>query len=164
MRIAVSLLAVAAVAALTGCAGPEQKFGRGVNNLTEIVRGGEMQRSIEQSTLWDGPMQGATVGWARGFTRTMTRTGIGLYEVVTFPIPPYRPLMVQKAPMYPDASVMTRKPTWGGLELSEKPVFPSSYTPGIPASGKFATDNRLGFSGGDVAPGFPGSRFSVLEP
>jgi putative exosortase-associated protein (TIGR04073 family) len=164
MRIVASLLAVAAVAALTGCAGPEQKFGRGMNNLTEIARGGEMQRAIEQTTLWDGTMQGKTVGWARGFTRTMTRTGIGLYEVVTFPIPPYRPVMVQKGPMYPDASVVTRKPSWGGLELSEKPVFPSSYTPGMPAAGKFDTDNRLGFSGGDVAPGFPGSRFSVLDP
>ena len=135
-----------------------------MNNITEIVRGGEMQRSIEQTTLWDGTMQGSTVGWARGFTRTMARTGIGLYEVVTFPLPPYRPVMVQKGPFYPDASVATRKSPWGGLELSEKPVFPSSYAPGLPGNGRFGTDTRLGMSGGDVAPGFPGSRFSVLEP
>ncbi len=135
-----------------------------MNNLTEIVRGGEMQRSIEQSTLWDGPAHGATVGFARGMTRTLTRTGIGLYEVITAPIPPYRPLLVQKGPFYPDASVATRKSPWGGLELSEKPVFPAAYTPGLPGYGLFDTDRRLGMSGGEVAPGFLGSRFTVLDP
>ena len=163
MRIAVSLLAVVVVAALTGCAGPEQKFGRGMNNLSEIVRGGEMQRSIEQTTLWDGPARGGTVGWARGLTRTMARTGIGLYEVVTAPLPPYGPVLAQKGPLYPDASVKTRRATWGGLELPEKPVFPASYSPGFPSGGIFDTDQQLGFSGGDVAPGFPGSRFTILD-
>lgn len=163
MRIAVSLFAVVVVAGLTGCAGPEQKFGRGMNNLTEIVRGGEMRRSMEQTGLWDGPTQVATVGWARGLTRTVARTGVGLYEVVTFPIPPYRPVLTPKGPMYPDASIKTRKPGWGGLELAEKPVFPSSYTPGLPFNGVFDTDQQLGFSGGDVAPWLPGSRFSVLD-
>ena len=160
MRIAVSLLAVAAVVALTGCAGPEQKFGRGMNNLTEIARGGEMRRSIEQTTLWDGPTQGATTGWARGFTRTMARTGIGLYEVVTFPLPPYRPVMVQKGPLYPDPSVATRKPTWGGLELPETPARPASESVRFPDNGTFDTDDQLGFSGGAI--GF-GNRFSVFE-
>src|SRR5439155_8357846 len=78
MRVAVSLLAVAAAVVFTGCAGPENKFGRGLNNLSEIVRGGEMRRSIEQTGLWDGPSQAASFGFARGFTRTMARTGIGL--------------------------------------------------------------------------------------
>ena len=163
MRIAVSLLALAAIAALTGCAGPEQKFGRGMNNLTEIARGGEMRRSIEQTTLWEGPSKGATVGWARGFTRTMARTGIGLYEVVTFPIPPYRPVLAQKGPLYPDPSVRTRKGNWGGLELPESPARPASESIGLPANGLFDTDHRLGFSGGDAAPGLPGSRFTVFE-
>lgn len=163
MQIAVSLLAVAAIAALTGCAGPEKKFGRGVNNLSEIGRGGEMRRAREQTMLWDGPSQGPT-GFARGFTRTMARTGIGLYEVVTFPIPPYGPSLAPKGKLYPDASVKTRKPNWGGLELSEKPVYPDSYAPGLPANGLFDTDHSLGFSGGEVAPWLPGSRFTVLDP
>ena len=163
MRIAVSLLAVAAVAALTGCAGPENKFGRGINNLTEIGRGGEMRRAKEQTMLWDGPSQGAT-GFARGFTRTMARTGIGLYEVVTFPIPPYGPVLTPKGKLYPDPSVKTRNANWGGLELAEKPVYPESYKPGLPANGLFDNDHSLGFNGGEVAPWLPGSRFTVLDP
>jgi len=162
MRVALSLFSVAAVVALTGCAGPENKFGRGMNNLTEIVRGGEMHRAIEQTSMWDGPTAGRTTGFARGFTRTMARTGIGLYEVVTFPLPPYRPLLAPKGPLYPDPSVRTRRSPWGGLELSESPVFPDSYKPGWRAGSIFDTDSSLGFSGGDVAPGFPGSRFNTL--
>ena len=143
MRIAVSLLALAAVAALTGCAGPEQKFGRGMNNLSEIARGGEMRRSIEQTTLWEGPSKGATVGWARGFTRTMARTGIGLYEIVTFPIPSYDPV----ATSY----------------LSPNPVYPDNYTPRLIEDATFATDSSIGFSGGDIAPMIPGSRFRIFD-
>lgn len=162
MRVALSLLSVAAVVVFTGCAGPENKFGRGMNNLTEIVRGGEMHRAIEQSSLWDGPTAGATTGFARGFTRTMARTGIGLYEVVTFPLPPYKPLLTPKGALYPDPSVKTRKEPWGGLELPETPVFPDSYKPGWRATSIFDTDSALGFSGGDVAPRAPGSRFNTL--
>lgn len=162
MRIAVSLLSLAAVFTLAGCAGPENKLGRGMNNLTEIVRGGEMRRAKEQTTLWDGQSQGSTVGWARGFTRTMARTGIGLYEVVTFPIPPYSPVATPKGKVYPDLSVKTRKYPWGGLELSEKPVYNDSYKPGLKAGGLFDTDSSLGFSSGDVAPWLPGSRFNVM--
>jgi putative exosortase-associated protein (TIGR04073 family) len=82
--IGISLVAVGSIAVLTGCAGPEDKFGRGLNNMTEIVRGGEMHRAMEQTALWDGPNSQRTTGFARGFTRTMARTGIGIYEVVTF--------------------------------------------------------------------------------
>lgn len=163
MRITLSLLAVVAVAALTGCAGPENKFGRGVKNLSEIVRGGEMRRAKEQTALWDGSDQGPT-GFARGFTRTMARTGVGLYEVVTFAIPPYRPLLVPESRLYPDPSIKTRKPNWGGLELPVKPVYPDSYKPGLPANGLFDTDHSIGFNGGDVAPWIPASRFTVLDP
>ena len=163
MRIAFSLLALTAVVALTGCAGPERKFGRGVSNVSEIVRGGEMRRAKEQTGLWDGTGMGPTA-FARGFTRTMARTGIGLYEVVTFPIPPYGPLLTPKGKLYPDASIKTRKKNWGGLELPENPVYPDSYKPGLPANSIFDTDTLVGFSGGDVAPWFPGSRFTTLDP
>ena len=37
---------------LVGCAGPERKFGRGVMNVTEFARMGELRRSIEQTYLW----------------------------------------------------------------------------------------------------------------
>src|SRR5689334_12644424 len=162
MRIGVSLLAVGALAALTGCSGPENKFGRGLANMTEPMRGGEMHRAMEQSGLWDGPSSAYTTGFARGITRTMTRTGIGIYEVVTFPLPPYRPLLTPTHRLYPDASVKTSKSPWGGLTLTEKPTFPATYSPGF-SGGLFDTDVSIGFSGGDVAPGFPGSRFRIFD-
>lgn len=130
--------------------------------MTEIVRGGEMQRSIEQTGLWDGPTAARTTGFARGFTRTMARTGIGLYEVVTFPLPPYRPLLTPEYRMYPDHSVTTTKANWGGLRLPEKPSFPAAYTPGFDG-GVFDTDTHLGFSDGDIAPEVAGSRFRVFD-
>lgn len=152
-----------AIATLTGCAGPENKLGRGIANMTEIVRAGEMQRSIEQTALWDGPVAGRTTGFARGFTRTMARTGIGIYEVVTFPIPPYKPHLLPEHRLYPDPSIKTTKYPWGGLTLSQNPSFPATYNPGLD-SGLFDTDTTLGFSGGEVAPGLPGSRFRIFDP
>lgn len=164
MRIAFTLLAAVAVAALTGCAGPENKFGRGINNMTEIVRGGEMQRAREQTAMWDGPDAAHGTGFARGFTRTMARTGIGIYEVVTFPFPPYGPVATPKGHLYPDPSIKTRKYPWGGLELPEQPVYPDGYKPGMRSGSPFETDKSLGFSGGEVAPWIPGSKFTTLDP
>ena len=48
--------------------------------------------------------------------------------------------------------------------MPEKPVFPDSYKPGLPGNSIFDTDTLVGFSGGDVAPWFPGSRFTTLDP
>ena len=42
--------AIAAAALLiTGCAGPERKFSRGLNNVTEFARMGEIRRSMGQA-------------------------------------------------------------------------------------------------------------------
>ena len=73
MRISLSLsIASAAVALLAvGCAGPEQKLGRGFNNLTEFARMGELRRGVEQTALWDGAESGYTTGAIRGFNRSM---------------------------------------------------------------------------------------------
>lgn len=85
----IPLLGVALVAA--GCAGPEQKLGRGFNNLTEMVTLGEMRRSIEQTTVLGNHSQGYTTGVFHGFDRTMERTAVGFYEVATFPFPNHSP-------------------------------------------------------------------------
>jgi putative exosortase-associated protein (TIGR04073 family) len=145
MRKTLSLLASLSLVAVwgAGCAGPEQKMGRGFSNMYEIVRGGEMERSIEQTTLFDGPDAGMTLGVVRGFNRTMARTGIGLYEVFTAPIPPYDPIHTRY--------------------LTPSPVYPDSYHPGHVADSIFATDRSDGFSGGDVAPFIPGSRFRIFD-
>jgi putative exosortase-associated protein (TIGR04073 family) len=145
MRNAIPFLAVAAVAALftAGCAGPEEKMGRGVTNLTEFTRMGEIQRSVEQTAIFDAPNYNYATGIIRGVDKSLERTAMGAYEIVTFPIPPYHP-------------VLTKVVTPGT-------VYPASYRPGLIAGGTFDTDQYIGFSGGDVAPFIPGSRFSVFD-
>lgn len=146
-----SLVGIAAVAALlsAGCAGPEQKLGRGLNNVTEFARLGEINRSMEQTFLWDGPSTAYTTGIIRGLNRSFVRTGVGLYEVVTFPIPSYDPILRPGGPILHDATV--------------GPTFPDSYTPHMISSTTFEPDAALGFSGGDVAPFVPGSRFRIFD-
>lgn len=142
------------VAALTvlfaaGCAGPEKKLGRGINNLTEFARLGEISRSVEQTFLWDGPQSAYTTGLIRGINRSLVRTGVGLYEVVTFPIPSYDPVLRPGGPILHDASV--------------NPTYAASYTPHMISSSTFEPDAALGFSGGDIAPFVPGSRFRIFD-
>lgn len=136
---------VAACAALfaAGCAGPEQKLGRGVSNSWDIIRLGEMRRTVEQTAIIDSPSEGYTTGVIRGFDRSMARTGIGLYEIVTFPFPPYHPVATKY--------------------FKPQPVYPESYKPGLISDPLFDTDTYTGFSGGDIAPWFPGSRFKVFD-
>ena len=66
-----------------------------MSNFYEVVRMGEMRRSIEQTAVFDSPDAGFTVGVVRGFDRSLARTGIGVFEVVTFPLPPYGPMFTR---------------------------------------------------------------------
>ena len=163
MRIAITLLALIAALVLSGCEGPTRKFGRGLNNFTELARGGEIRRSIEQTALWEGPEAGYTTGFIRGLNRTVVRTAIGAYEVVSAPFPPYGPLLTSTNRLYPDYSMRNTSFPWGGMVLPESPVFPDNYRPTVIADSLFATDTSLGFSGGDVLPMFPGSRFHIFD-
>src|SRR5208282_5751317 len=101
-----------ALAALftAGCAGPEQKLGRGVSNTFEIARMGDLRRSVEQTAVFESPSAGYTTGAVKGLAQTMTRTGVGLFEIVTFPIPmpksgygPLFPKYLPPGPVYPDS-------------------------------------------------------------
>jgi len=145
MRNTFTLLASPAMARalLTGCANTEKKLGRGMSNMTELVRLGEMRRSIEQTALFDQPGGHYATGFLRGLNRTLARTGVGLYEVVTAPFPPYDPIFTDY--------------------LSPNPVYPDNYRPGILDDAMFATDANMGFSGGDIFPYIPGSRFKIFE-
>ncbi len=163
MRIVTFLALAGAVIFGAGCAGPERKLGRGFLNATEMLRGGEMRRSIEQTALWENADSAYTVGVLRGAHRTLTRTGIGLYEMLTFPFPSYDPMLTSTNRIYPDIAVRNRSYPWGGMVLTEFPTYPSSYAPGLLEDATFATDTSLGFSGGDVAPMIPGSRFRVFD-
>ncbi len=161
----VSLLAL--LIALTmfsaGCAGPEKKFGRGINNVTEFARLGELRRAMEQTAMWDHPGNAFTTGVARGLNRSIIRTVLGAYEIATFPLPSYEASFTSKYRIYPDPSVKNKQYPFGGLVLSEHPVYPDSYTPNLIADSIFSNDTNLGFSGGDVAPFIPGSRFRIFD-
>jgi putative exosortase-associated protein (TIGR04073 family) len=145
MRNVIPFLAVAVLAALftSGCAGPEEKLGRGLNNTFEIVRMGEMRRTIEQTAIFDSPEAGYTTGFIRGFDRSMARTGLGLFEIATFPVAPYDPQLTKY--------------------LTPEPAYPSSYKPGLVSGSTFDTDTYTGFSGGTIAPWIPGNRFRVFD-
>lgn len=163
MRILTFLALTGAVALITGCAGPEKKLGRGMLNATEFARLGEIRRSIEQTALWENTDAAWTTGWRRGITRSVARTGIGIYEILTFPFPSYEPLLTSTDRVYPDPNVRNTKYPWGGMVLSEYPVYPDSYRPRVPDDSIFNTDTALGFSGGDIAPIIPGSRFRIFD-
>ncbi len=96
---------VIAGALVSGCASAENKLGRGMSNMGEIVRLGEMRRSIEQTALFDQPGAHYATGFIRGLDKTLAREGIGVYEVVTAPFPPYGPVFTDYLPpnpAYPD--------------------------------------------------------------
>jgi putative exosortase-associated protein (TIGR04073 family) len=145
MRNTLPLLAAAVIAGAlaTGCANMERKFGRGMSNTYEIVRLGDFRRTLEQSAFFEGPEYAQTTGFYKGLHRTLARTGIGIYEMVTAPFPPYDPLCIDY--------------------LAPGPVYPDNFVPGILADSMFASDTYVGFSGGDVFPMVPGSRFRIFD-
>src|SRR5437667_12720629 len=96
------LAMVACAALVAGCAGPERKLGRGINNFTEFARGGEIRRSMEQTALWDGTDAAYTTGLLRGLNRSVARTFVGIIEIATFPIPPYEARFTPTTRIYPD--------------------------------------------------------------
>lgn len=147
----------------TGCAGPERKLGRGLHNVTEFARMGELSRSVEQTSLWEGPEHAYTTGVVRGFNRSLARTLIGAFEVATFPIPTptYDAMFTPKGPLVPDYSIATYNENWGGLALPEKAGSPDSYTQMLSALPEMDTSSQLGVTSGEVLPGFFGGRFRV---
>jgi hypothetical protein len=118
---------------------------------------------MEQTSLWEGPDAAYTTGFIRGFNRSVARTAIGLYEVITFPAPPYGPLLAPTYDLYPDESVRTKTYPWGGMVLDVDPPYPANFMPNLVSDSIFATDTALGFGGGDVLPKAPGSRFRIFD-
>ncbi|MGA2243389.1 MAG: exosortase system-associated protein, TIGR04073 family [Verrucomicrobiota bacterium] len=151
-KLILPLAAVAVALFATGCTGPEQKLGRGLSNTFEVVRWGELRRSVEQNAIEPLPGVGY-YGFVHGIDRSLERAGLGVFETVTFPIPTptYRPSFSS----FYDHDVT-------GQPLVD-PVFPMSYKPGLASDTLFETDTYTGFSGGDVAPWVPGSRFSIFD-
>ena len=163
-----SLLAVPVL--LSGCAGPERKLGRGINNLTEFTRFGEISRSVEQTTLWEGGAKGRTTGFIRGFNRSMARTFIGAAEVATFYAPwpkdgdwSYDACYTPDGPLYPDYSMATYNEDWGGMRLPEYGGAPDSFSPGWTAQSGMDTDGEMGITGGSIIAPYPLGKFRINE-
>jgi putative exosortase-associated protein (TIGR04073 family) len=145
-KIAALLPVVVLSCLVAGCAaGPTQKLGRGIDNMMEVVRGGEICRGFEQTAIFGSPAQSYTSGLFHGLNRTAVRTGAGLYEVMTFPFPNHKP------------------GNYGPILLPAEPVYPDSYKPNWLADSITAPDTNLGFAGGDVAPIIIGSRFHIFD-
>lgn len=145
MRKSLFLLAAAAGVAFlgTGCANTEAKFARGVRNITEFTRMGEIRRSMEQTGLVETPEIAYTTGFIRGFNKSLVRTGVGAWEIVTAPFPSYDPHFTDY--------------------MTENPVYPDSYRPKRISDSMWDFDAALGFAGGDIAPFVPGSRFRIFD-
>jgi putative exosortase-associated protein (TIGR04073 family) len=125
-----------------GCANTEQKFGRGLSNTMEPIRLGELRRSVEQTAIFEGPEAAYTTGFIRGINKTLARTGVGIYEMVTCPFPSYDPIFTNY--------------------LVPGTPYPDNYRPDIVEDSMFATDTNLRFSGGEVLPVL-GSRFKIFD-
>ncbi len=144
MRNVLPLFGLLAIVAIVtpGCSGPEEKLGRGMRNTAEVVRLGELRTSVEQAGVWDGPMAAPTTGLVQGFDKSIARTGLGVYEVITFPIPPYHPIWTKY--------------------LSPMPSQPDNYVSSLPSGPLYSTDHYIGFTGGSAFGWVPGSQFNVL--
>ena len=68
-----------------------RKGSRGVANIgTSFL---EVFKSTEETFVQDGPVAAGTYGLAKGFAKGLLRFGVGIYEGVTFLIPPYDPVL-----------------------------------------------------------------------
>lgn len=142
------LMAGAAAVVITGCSGPEHKLARGFNNTLEVVRWGDLRHDVEADAVFSSPDVDYAYGAVHGFNQSLSRIGLGIYEVVTFPIP--------NPPHWNYKPVCTKY-------IPASPQYPESYKPGLISGSTFDTDTYTGFSGGDVAPFVPGSRFRVFD-
>lgn len=80
--------------------GPVRKLSRGVANMTSGMT--EIYSALDQVNDSEGNAAMFSYGIIRGITRTLTRFGVGVYEVVTFPFPTnrgsYGPVLKQPTP------------------------------------------------------------------
>ena len=71
-----------------------KKFGRGICNVLTCPF--ELPEQVKRTNLTDGPMASITWGVLKGVGMIVTRAVVGVYEIVTFPIPcpeEYKPIL-----------------------------------------------------------------------
>ena len=82
-----------------------RKLGRGTANI--FTSPFELPRSIQQILYDNGPVAGLTYGIVDGAFKTLLRAVVGVYEVVTFPIPfpaEYKPVVEPEFLFEPDGA------------------------------------------------------------
>jgi putative exosortase-associated protein (TIGR04073 family) len=146
MKVLLSVFVIAFLAVGCSVPGTERKFGRGLANATEFARLGEIRRSMEQTAVLKNPDTAYTAGFFHGLNRSLARTGVGIYEMATAPLP----------------NDWTTK-DYGPIFRPEGTVYPDSYKPHWIADEFVSPDAALGFAGGDVMPFVPGSRFRIFD-
>src|SRR5215213_8108927 len=77
--------------------GPTRKLGRGISNLVFGIA--ELPHEIARVNTREGNSAAAGYGVVRGIGRTVLRMGVGIGEILTFPIPVARGTYY---PMLPD--------------------------------------------------------------
>jgi putative exosortase-associated protein (TIGR04073 family) len=110
MKKGIAILIIAGVvflSALPAYAGnPVEKLGRGLANVGTSPL--EIPKTMGQVQEEKGIFAGWTLGVLQGLVNTVKRAGVGIYEVVTFPIPfprDYEPILedpeffLQKKPL-----------------------------------------------------------------
>ena len=76
--------------------GPVDKLGRGIANV--VTSPFEIFKGMGEANEKDGIFAGVTTGLLKGTVDTVKRCAVGVYEVVTFPIPipaDYDPILEQ---------------------------------------------------------------------
>lgn len=69
----------------SGCGDCLQKLGRGFANCLTFIM--EIPQQISDVNKASGPLAGFTWGIVKGVGMAGLRAGVGIYEVVTFPLP-----------------------------------------------------------------------------
>ena len=139
LNLYVVLAAAGLMPLLTGCNSMEKKLGRGLTNLAEPLRMGELMRSTEQNSIALDSDGSPGYGLVHGFARTIERTAVGAFEVVTFPIPT-QPIIYPVNPVFPDSQERSQI-GYAGI----------------------GSDQFIGFQDSSVAPFIPGSEFNPLQ-
>ncbi|MBN1354570.1 MAG: exosortase system-associated protein, TIGR04073 family [Candidatus Omnitrophica bacterium] len=81
----ISIITIVFMSAVSYADGPIKKLGRGVANVISCPL--EIPKGISDANTQNGPIAAMTFGLLKGVFMTFVRGGIGVYEVVTFPIP-----------------------------------------------------------------------------
>ncbi len=92
---------------------PINKLGRGVLNFSTCW--GELIAEFFNASGTKDPMVGITIGLAQGMVTSLYRGGSGLYDILTFPYPPY-----DRPPMKPEYALQHADEAFEGFTAKSR--------------------------------------------